>query len=246
LSVRRDGSNVHRRTYLAAVGTAASAALAGCGASDDSTDTPPATGTGRPTDTATQQPTDTATQQPTETTPDGTPDPGAQPPDDTPTTLQNDSFEDGLADWTVGRDLPDDPGNPGQPVDASVSATSEHANSGSSGVEMTLDGSADDGTIWVQQAVDFADADRLEVHCYSPEATFNKLAELAVYTGPEPEGGLVEVDFDRSEQTGDHQGWKRYEYPIETSETGIVAVGMNIVWETTVTRWFDDIRLQSD
>ena len=212
---------MHRRTYLAAVGTAASAALAGC--TDGATETPP---TGASTGTPGQRPTDT--------------------PSGPPTTLRNPSFEDGLAGWDIGRDLPTDPGNPDEKVDASVTATDERANTGTSSVAMTIDGSADDGTVWVAQPVDFADADRLAVRCYSPEQTFNELAQLAVYTGPLPEGGLQEADFDRSEQTGDHEGWKRYDYPVDVSDTGVVAVGMNIVWETTVTRWVDDIELVAD
>lgn len=216
---------MHRRTYIAAVGTAATVALAGCVSSDASTDTPAGTGTPQPSETPGE---------PTAT------------PSGPPTTLQNTSFEDGLDGWTVGRDLPEDPGNPGQKVDASVTATTDRAHTGESGLAMTIDGSADDGTVWVAQPVDFAEADRLTVHCYSPEQTFNVLAQLAVYTGPMPEGGLVEVDFDRSEQTGDHEGWKQYEYPVDASGTGVVAVGMNVVWETTVTRWFDDLELVAE
>ena len=108
---------------------------------------------------------------------------------------------------------------------------------------MTVDGSADDGTVWVGQGTDFGAVDALRVDCYSEEATFNLLAELAVYTGPMPEGGLSEDDFDTSEQTGDHTGWKTYEYPVEFTGTGVVAVGMNVVWETTVERFFDEVRL---
>ncbi|MDS0282612.1 hypothetical protein [Haloarcula onubensis] len=212
---------MHRRTYLAALGAAASATLAGCGASDASTDIP--AGTPQSSETPASDPTDT--------------------PAGPATTLANTSFENGLDAWQVGRDLPEDPGNPGQPVDASVSTTTARANTGASSVEMTVDGSADDGAVWVVQVVDFADAARLAVHCYSPEQTFNALAELAVYAGPMPEGGLREAVFDRSEQTGDHAGWKRYEYPVDFSGTGVVAVGMNVVWETTVTRWFDDVGL---
>lgn len=169
---------MHRRTYLAAVGTAVTGTLAGCGAGDGSTATP---------DDA-PSPTDTPAGIPPTETPAGTPSP-TDTPTDRPGGLRNPSFEDGLDGWDVGQDLPEDPNNPGQPVDAAVRATTDRANTGASSVEMRIDGSADDGTVWVAQGADFAGAERLAVHCYSPEQTFNLLAELAVYTGPMPEGG---------------------------------------------------------
>lgn len=225
---------MRRRQYLTALGAAAAASLAGCNATDPDdggeTDTPTATAT--PTDTPT--PTDAAT--PTDT-PTASPTPTPRP------GLTNPSFEDGLAGWTVGRDLPEDPNDPGNPVASTVEASTAQASDGSTSVRMQVDGSADDGTVWVGQGVEFGGVDTLRVDCYSEEATFNLLAELAVYTGPMPEGGLSEADFDTSEQTGDHAGWKTYEYPVEFTGAGVVAVGMSVVWETTVQRFFDDVRL---
>jgi hypothetical protein len=209
---------MRRRSYLTALGAAAAASLAGCNATapDDGgeTDTPTPTATPTPTDTPTPR-----------------------------TGLTNASFEDGLAGWTVGRDLPEDPNDPGNPVESTVEASTAQASVGETSVRMELDGSADDGTVWVAQGFEFGDVDTLRVDCYSEEATFNLLAELAVYTGPMPEGGLSEDDFDTSEQTGDHAGWKTYEYPIEYTGAGVVAVGMSVVWETTVERFFDELRL---
>ncbi|MEF8973581.1 MAG: hypothetical protein V5A15_01720 [Haloarcula sp.] len=222
---------MRRRRYLTTLGAAMTASLAGCSA--DGNDTPDSTPTGTQTTTPTLTPTDSSTPNPTRTP---TPRPG----------LTNPSFEDGLAGWTVGRDLPEDPNDPGTPVASTVEASSAQASVGSQSVRMELDGSADDGTVWVGQGADFGDVDTLRVDCYSEEATFNILAELAVYTGPMPEGGLSEADFDTSEQTGDHAGWKTYEYPIEFTGTGVVAVGMNVVWETTVERFFDEVRLVAD
>jgi hypothetical protein len=139
--------------------------------------------------------------------------------------------------------LPRDPDDPDRPVASTVEPSTAQASDGTRSVRMQLDGSADDGTVWVAQGADFGEVATLRVDCYSEEATFNLLAELAVYTGPMPEGGLSEADFDTGEQTGDHAGWKTYEYPVTFTGTGVVAVGMNVVWETTVERFFDDVRL---
>lgn len=219
---------MRRRSYLIALGAASAASLAGCNVtapdSGGETDTPTPTAT--PTVTAT--PTDTPTTSPTPTPRAG---------------LTNASFEDGLAGWTVGRDLPEDPNDPGKPVASTVETSTAQASNGSTSVRMRVNGSTDDGTVWVAQGVEFGDVDTLRVDCYSEEATFNILAELAVYTGPMPEGGLSEEAFDTSEQTGDHAGWKTYEYPVDFNGAGVVAVGMNVVWETTVERFFDEVRL---
>jgi hypothetical protein len=218
---------MRRRRYLTAV-TVAAASVAGC--TQDETDP----GVNSPTPTPWSTPTGTPT------------DPPSPNPTQTPTQrgeLTNPSFEDGLTGWTIGRDLPEDPNDPGNPVPSTVEATTAQASVGARSVRMELDGSADDGTIWVAQGADFGSVDRVRVDCYSAEATFNLLAELAVYIGPMPEGGLSESDFDTNEQTGDHSGWKTYEYPVEFTGTGVVAVGMNVVWETTVERFFDEVRL---
>ncbi len=172
-----------------------------------------------------------------------TPDGNSTPPSQN--ELTNPSFEDGLSGWNVGSDLPEDPNDPGNPVASTAEASNAQASNGDRSVRMKLDGSADDGTVWVAQGVEFESVDTLHVDCYSEESTFNLLAELAVYTGPMPEGGLSESDFDTSEQTGDHAGWKTYEYPIEFTGAGVVAVGMNVVWETTVERFFDNVRLEA-
>lgn len=170
------------------------------------------------------------------TTGDGTAPPTA--------TLENADFESGLAGWTKGFDLPDEPGNPGTKVDASAVSSTERASSGARSVRFTLDGSADDGTVWVQQEADLSGVDTLTVDGYSRQESFNTIAELAVYAGPVPETGLSEVDFDRSQATEDHEGWKTYEYAVDHDGPGLVAVGINVVWETTVRRYLDSVRLR--
>ncbi|ACV11702.1 hypothetical protein Huta_1527 [Halorhabdus utahensis DSM 12940] len=227
-----------RRTFLATTGSLATLAVAGCLDGDETADdstTDPDTGspTDSPTDTPTDSPTDTPTERPTDT------------PTDTPSRpLRNASFESGLEGWTVGKDLPEDPNNSGEPVDSDVRTTTELSADGETALAIEIDGSADDGTVWVQQEVDLTDVEALSVAGYSDQESFNEILQVATYAGPIPEDGLAEADFDRSNQLADHEGWKTYEYPVEHDGEGLIAVGLNIVWETTAVGVLDDVRLE--
>jgi hypothetical protein len=178
---------------------------------------------------------------------DGDPNDGRQTtssPDDPTTTppngLSNGSFEEGLTRWTVDQDMPDQVG----PDGADSGTTTDRAADGDTALTLTLDGSHDDGTVWVQQEVDLTNVDTLAVDAYSPEPSFNEVTQLAAYTGPTAQ--LEETDFDRSEQVRDHEGWKTYKYAVDHDGAGLVAVGISIVWETTATRFLDNIRLRED
>ncbi|WP_275738497.1 hypothetical protein [Halorhabdus sp. SVX81] len=214
-----------RRTFLATSGSLATLAVGGCLDGDETDD-------GSPTDPGTGSPTDTPTESPTDS------------PTDTPQTLQNASFESELAGWTVGKDLPEDPNNVGEPVDSDVRTTTEVAADGERALAIEIDGSADDGTVWVQQEVDLSAVETLSVAGYSDQESFNEILQVATYAGPIPEDGLGEADFDRSNQLADHEGWKTYEYPVEHDGEGLIAVGLNIVWETTAVGVLDDVRLE--
>lgn len=208
---------MRRRTFLAALGTA-TVATAGC--------------LGQPEEDSPAGP--------------GSPDPGNDPTTSPPTSsipdgvVLNGSFEDGLTNWRVGKDLPDQL----DPEDAEARTTTDRAVDGTKALRLTLDGSHDDGTVWVQQEVDLSDVSTLAVDAYAPEPSFNEVTQMATYTGPVR--SLQETDFDRSQQVYDHTGWKTYEYPINHDGRGLVAVGINIVWETTAVRFLDQVRLRSD
>lgn len=201
---------MRRRTFLAALG-AGTVAMAGCLGGTDDDPAPGGNGT---------------------TTDPGTVDPTVQ--------IVNGSFEDGLTNWTVGKDLPEQLG----PDAAEAETSTELAADGETTLALTLDGSHDDGTVWVQQRADLTNVSTLKVDAYSPEPSFNEVTQMATYTGPVTE--LAEIDFDRSEQVRDHSGWKTYEYPVDHDGEGLVAVGINIVWETTATRFLDHVRLDRD
>ncbi|MFB6146518.1 MAG: hypothetical protein ABEJ08_02405 [Halobacteriaceae archaeon] len=216
---------MRRRALLGALAGAGTFAIAGC------------TGGGSGNDTTTTTPGDSTTTTPGDST--------TTTPAPDPTSLVNPSFEDGLAGWTVGRDLPYDPGNQDQPVDSSVGTTDESASAGTRSLEMTIDGSADDGTVWVQQSVDLTDPTVLHVDYLTMAGGANVITEAAVYAGPDPGRPLTETDFDTEKalQRADGGDWQTFQYDIEHDGTGLVAVGMNVIWETEVRGLLDNVAL---
>lgn len=163
--------------------------------------------------------------------------------DDADAALRNASFEDDLTGWTVGSDLPEVPGGQGD-VDHGVETVTREAADGEAAVELYISGVADDGTIWVQQPVDFSGVDAVSVAAFSRQVSFNQIAQVAFFAGEVPEGGLAEADFDRDYHFEEHEGWERLEYDVSDLEgEATLAVGMNVIWETEVRRLLDDVRL---
>lgn len=159
-------------------------------------------------------------------------------------TLGNGSFEDGLAGWSVGTDLPAPPGESSGIVDHGIQVTTDRAADGESTVQFYVSGVAGDGTIWVEQPLAFDDVDAVELDVYSRQTSSIEISQVAFFAGAKPEDGLVEADFDRDELIDDHEGWKTYRYDVgDVGGTGTLAVGMNVVWEADVRRLFDDVRL---
>lgn len=198
---------MQRRTYLAGVGSIATAGLAGCSA----------LGSGDGGD-------------------DGSND-----------ALENASFEDGVTGWTVGKDLPPEPGEDTGTVDHGVTTVDGNAADGDSAVQFYVSGIADDGTIWVEQTVDLSSIAAVDVAVYSRQESFNDISHVAFFAGEKPDDGLVEADFDREQNVEDHAGWKTYRYSVDdVAGTATLAVGMTVIWETEVRRLFDDVRLVDD
>ncbi|MFW5956583.1 MAG: PT domain-containing protein [Halorhabdus sp.] len=231
---------MRRRRFLLSGSTLALAGVAGC-LGGETTNAPANTTTESPTESPTDSKTDSPTASPTESPTDSPTDSPTEMPS---TTIQNGSFESALDGWTVGKDLPEDPNNSGQPVDSDVRTTTQQAASGERALALEIDGSADDGTVWVQQQVDLSGVETLSLAGYSEKESFNEILKVAAYAGPVPEKGLSETDFDTSEHLADHEGWKTYEYPVEHDGPGLVAVGVSIVWETRALGILDDVAIE--
>jgi hypothetical protein len=220
---------------LALTGTALTTVLAGC---DDISEA--------------EEPTDSA--DPTENSPTDTVDstaPGTDPGTSTPGSgepLKNGSFESDWAAWSIGRYLPDDPNREsGRKVASEAGVTTRYATDGTSACRLFIDGSQDDGTLWVQQAVDLTDAEYLAVD-YRVSESFNEIRNAAVYTGPVPEEPLTETDFDteQSLEGHDREGSKTFTDDVAHDGPGLVAVGFSIIWETGAEAFLDHVRLTSD
>jgi len=223
---------MRRRSLLTLSGTALATTLAGCAGLGDGGDAGTPTGdpptTGDPTDGGTT--------------------PGDDGEPQVAGDLRNGSFEDGWAHWTVGRHLPDDPNREGdRAVASSHGVTTRNASDGVTACRLFIDGSQDDGTVWVAQPVDLSAHDYLAVD-YVVSDSFNHIRNAAVYAGPEPDAPLVETDFDTSNSLEGHdgRGWKTFTYELDHDGPGIVAVGFSIVWETGANALLDDVRLTSD
>ncbi|UHQ96363.1 hypothetical protein [Natrinema halophilum] len=176
-------------------------------------------------------------------------DPGGDETDpgfEAPTTVQNGSFENDLDGWMIGKDLPVKPGDSSGKIDHGVKTVTRNASDGNASTQFYLDGSADDGTIWVAQTVDLSDANSVLFDVHSEQKSFNILTEVAFYAGPKASDELVETDFDRSNDVENHSGWKTFRYDVsDVDGAATVAIGMNIIWETGVKRMYDNVRLET-
>ena len=224
---------MHRRQLLTVAASSAAVAAAGCTGSGD-----------EPTDES-DDPDDTNPNESDDTPQNGS-DPEESPDDDPVAELTNGSFEDDLNEWTVGTDLPEEPGDSTEKVGHGAEVVTKNASEGSASVEFFLDGSADDGTIWVAQRADLSSTDAVLVDVYNDEKSFNILTQVAFYAGEKPSGELVEVDFNRENSIEGHSGWKTFRYDVSDIDgEATVAVGMNIIWETGVRHVFDNVRLEA-
>lgn len=177
-----------------------------------------------------------------------------------------DGFEGGIQAWTPGSDVPEDPNRPGRPVAWNITASDERAHVGDWSVEYELDGSQDDGTIWLTRPIqverDQAYEANVSAWAWSPSESFNTRAYLVMSLAnqtpaveedfPEPgantnttpdaeRGGLREV-LDRRE------GWTEYRFgwnvPADANRTLHLAVGISAVWETEMVFYVDDVTVE--
>jgi hypothetical protein len=161
-----------------------------------------------------------------------------------------DSFENGLDAWAMGWYLPEDPNNPGQPVAWSIEQANGPASDGQYSARFFLDGRQDDGTIWLVRDFDVTPGNPYQVilqfDLWSESESANALAMVAGYAGgKEPD---EEADFHADMAANLIAGWKTYTFILDTTATsnGLirVAYGISAVWETEMTYYIDDVRIQ--
>ncbi len=179
-----------------------------------------------------------------------------------PTTVTvTDSFEDGLDAWRTGTHLPLDPNTPApnDTVDWSIATTDRVAATGNTSALFTIDGSQDDGTVWLHREIPVQPGHRYDVtvaaSAWSEMDSFNHLADMMLYAGTEPP--RAEQDFPQSNSVSTDgpagglrkplhaaAGWKTYNVTWTAppgTDTVHVAVGMSVVWETVIAVPYDDI-----
>ena len=158
-------------------------------------------------------------------------------------------FEAGLGQWFPEANVPMDPDNPGKSMAWSALVSSQEASEGSHSTELFLDGRRGAGTIWLQRPVrvNTEEAVRVDItfQLWSEGESMNTLARVAGYAGVGKP--VAEADFDTSIAADLASGWREYKYVFDVlpREGSIfVAVGITIAWETEVTYYIDDIRVE--
>lgn len=176
-----------------------------------------------------------------------------------------DGFEEGFTGWSRDSDVPEDPNNPGNPVAWTITRSTERAAAGSASLRYYLDGSQDDGTIWIDREISVEAGNAYDVSvridAWSSSESFNTIAHLVMYSGtsrPISEGSFPEPGSDSSDagvtDTGGlreplnrGEGWIPYAFswktPILETETIYIGVGITAVWETEMTYFIDDVKL---
>jgi hypothetical protein len=166
-----------------------------------------------------------------------------------PDVILHEGFETGLDGWQRDYELPWDPNRPGEVVEWSIETSAGPAAEGLFSVRFFVDGRQDDGTIWLVKALDMQpgttyDVD-LQLQLWSESESFNTVAAVAAYAGPQPPA--TESDFDVSQPANLAAGWVDYGYLFRATSDGAgrlwVAFGITVLWETELEYFIDDVRI---
>lgn len=161
----------------------------------------------------------------------------------------NYNFEDDIEDWAADSHLPKDPNNPGELVDWKIELASNVSSSGDRSVLLYIDGTQDDGTIWIERKLTLEKNTQKNVNLsfqfWSQSESFNTLAAVVGYVGSQnPE---LEDDFQILGSANQAQGWKTYSLnqQLQTGNLGdiYVALGFSVRWETHLTYFIDDVKI---
>lgn len=160
----------------------------------------------------------------------------------------SESFENGFGEWSADADVPEDPNNPGQPVEWHINRVTNVSHSGQYSLELFIDGRQDNGTIWIERKIGLKKRSQVKVSfwLYNEQESFNTRAVVCAYVGAEnPE---VEENFYVLGSADEVAGWKNYAYTaiIDADSSGEfwVAVGISVRWETYLTYYIDDVEIE--
>lgn len=185
--------------------------------------------------------------------------------DSTATVGFADGFEEGFTGWSRDSDVPEDPNDPGNPVAWMITRSTERAAAGSASLRYYLDGSQDDGTIWIVRGLSVEPGQAYDVsmrtEAWSASESFNTIAHLVMYAGvkrptseesfPDPgsnsAGAGVTDTGGLREPLNRSDGWTPYVFSWKTpeleTETIYIGIGISAVWETEMTYFVDDVKL---
>ena len=159
-------------------------------------------------------------------------------------------FEQNLGEWVANKHVPLDPNNSGHPVQWHIRRVSNMSHSGMYSAELFIDGKQDDGTIWLERKISVKENAQIRVSIsfwfYSEQESFNTIAAIVAYAGTAKPS--VEDDFAVVGVANEVAGWKHYVYTadLNTDSSGEawVAIGISVRWETYMTYYIDDVRIE--
>lgn len=170
------------------------------------------------------------------------------PPADLPVIFYED-FENGLDRWKQRADVPEDPNHPKRQVEWHIKTSKREVQSGAYSAEFYLDGSQDDGTIWLARSFLVPTEKPVVAHLYfwlwSPDESFNQLADVVAYAGTKLP--VIEDDFSDRQPANQEKGWKQYHYRITVPKhdgTVWVALGISATYEAQLTYYIDNVKIQ--
>ncbi|MGQ9539001.1 MAG: hypothetical protein ACUVTE_05425 [Candidatus Bathycorpusculaceae bacterium] len=158
------------------------------------------------------------------------------------------NFEDGFGEWVADADVPQDPNNPGHPVEWHIHRVTGISHSGQYSLELFIDGRQDDGTIWIERRTALKKRSQVKVSFwfYNEQESFNTRAVVCVYIGTD--NPKVEGDFYVLGAADEVAEWRNYTYTatVDASASGElwVAVGISVRWETYLTYYIDDVEIE--
>lgn len=160
-----------------------------------------------------------------------------------------DGFTYNMDEWQTDSDVPMDPNNPGEEVAWNISHVQDMTNPSNGIIRYFIDGSQDDGTIWIEQQVSLTPNKEyngtLRFRFYSETESFNQIAAVVGYIGnSNPE---TEMDLSVLGAANEVEGWKVYEhntiFSTDAEGNAWVACGISVRWETEMIYMIDDVSI---